>query len=124
VFDPYANTHITDTVSISGWAINQHYGPDSGVDRVVIYLDGEARTGQYLGEATYGDTSQDIGETFGDPRFDHSGFHFDWDVSGLAPGSHALYVCARSIEHDNWFFTRRTVLAGRSTYLPIVLKNP
>jgi len=115
---PAPNAHVGGTVQVSGWAINRHYGPNSGVDRVVLYLDDEARTGQYLGEATYGDYRPDVGNAFGDQRFDYSGFHFDWDSNSVPVGTHTLYVYAHSVRNNNWFFQSRTVIVDVDTVPP------
>jgi murein DD-endopeptidase MepM/ murein hydrolase activator NlpD len=104
---PTHNEDVSGVVRISGWAINRKYGPDSGVNQVRIYLDDEAREGQYLGEAVYGDSRPDVGNHFGESRFNESGFHFDWDTINVNPGPHTLYIYARSIRNNNWFFRTR-----------------
>gem|GEM_PF-4482992 len=72
-------------------------------------MDGEARTGTYLGEAVYGGLRTDVGLTYSDTRFNNSGFSLNWNTNNLTKGNHTIYVYARSARNNNWFFLSRTV---------------
>jgi hypothetical protein len=119
-------THVEGVSQTRGWAINQKYGPDAGVDRVVVYLGGEARTGQYLGETTYGDSRPDVASAFGDARFANSGFHFNWNTGRLPRGFYTLYVYAHSVRNNNWFFHSKSLYVenGNAQALPYQVYTP
>ena len=117
---PASGAHVIGGVTLSGWAINRKYGPNAGVDQVIVYLDGEARTGTYLGQASYGDLRTDVGAAFGDARFNTSGWHLTWNSASVSPGAHTLYVYARSIQKNNWFFHKQAFIVDADTAVPTI----
>jgi hypothetical protein len=73
-----------------------------------IYLDGPAGQGRFVAEAAYELERPDVGAALGDTRYTRSGFHYDWDSSGGAPGPHTLYIYAHSTVAD-WSYITRTI---------------
>src|SRR5207248_4628178 len=74
-----------------GWAVDLD-GPDSGVDAVNVYLDGDMNNGAFLGAANYGEERLDVAAQLGQPRFGLSGYSLQVEIPA---GSHTLYVQAR-----------------------------
>jgi hypothetical protein len=77
---------------MTGWAADPGNPSGSGVDSVVVYLDGPiSGGGMFLAQAEYGATRADVARGLGNDRFGRSGFRVEADIP---PGVHALYVYA------------------------------
>lgn len=97
-----------DTVRIQGWAADMA-GPGTGIAEVHIYLDGQAgQGGTALGAANYGAPRPDVAAAYGRSDWANVGFEFSWSVSGLSPGTHTIYVYARSTT-SGWQYQTVTV---------------
>lgn len=96
-------------VAVSGWALDTTAREGTGVDRVLLFLDGPPGAGQYLGAATYGANRPDVADAFGSPRYAPSGWQFVWDVNGVGGGRHTLYLYAHSSVSNTWTSLTRIV---------------
>jgi hypothetical protein len=77
---------------MTGWAADSGNSRGSGVDGVVVYLDGTITGGgMFLAQAEYGAARADVARSMGNDRFGRSGFRVEADIP---PGVHALYVYA------------------------------
>ncbi len=107
-------------ITIHGWAIHPAATSGTGVDAVQIYLDGLAGSeGQELGAVTYGDERADVAATYGE-RYRYSGYHFDWDITGVSSGLHVLYVYVHSTV-SGWSYTARRIAMGDGVFLPLIM---
>lgn len=95
---PAANaTVFAGTLVVWGWAIDRNAtGDGPGVDSVVLTLDGPPGVGTLLGSATYGLARPDVGTYFGNPRWNNSGWQFNWTSGTIAAGPHTLYAALHS----------------------------
>ncbi|MEA2640994.1 MAG: hypothetical protein QOF51_2388 [Chloroflexota bacterium] len=93
------------TVDVGGW---------SAGTRVDVYLDGPAGQGQGIGSAPVNLPRPDVAQVTGKAELANSGFDIVWQVSGLANGSHTLYVY--SLINGNWalFAVPVTVSGGQT----------
>lgn len=83
-------------IFIGGWAVDPD-GPGTGVERVEVYLDGEAGAGGTpIRGVRYGTSRPDVAATYGRPEWSRSGFALNWRPRNLTPGDHSLYVYAQS----------------------------
>jgi hypothetical protein len=90
---PAAGSRVGGNVIVRGWAADPTSASGTGVERVVVYLDGEIDGGGVLaGEARYGLARSDVARTLGAARFRETGFSV---ALTLPPGPHSLYVYAR-----------------------------
>ncbi len=103
---PATGQTVSASVRLSGWAIHPEVGVGTGVDSVHVYLDGFAGQGQAVGVASYGIDRPDVANAFGNQRFRLSGYALDWNMAGLSPGNHTLYVYVHSSATDWSVFTR------------------
>jgi hypothetical protein len=111
---PIADTSLPNGVQvvIGGWAVDPA-GPNSGVDSVRVYLDGQMDAGgTLLGNATYPKPRPDVASSLGNPAFGNSGFDFLWTPTRLSPGQHRIYVYAHSIK-NGWQFQSVNVTGAR-----------
>jgi hypothetical protein len=93
---PLEGQLIQEGITIRGWAIHRAARSGTGVDVVQIYLDGPSGAGgEEIALPSYGDERADIAAIYGE-RYRYSGYHFDWGITDVASGSHALYVYIRS----------------------------
>jgi hypothetical protein len=85
------------TVFIGGWAIDRSAATGPGIDAIHVWIyptpGDSAPPPFFAGVATYGVSRPDVGAAFGS-RFTPSGYQLY--VSGLAPGTYAVYVYAHS----------------------------
>ena len=96
VDNPAAGSNVGGSVVLRGWAADPASPRGTGVDRVDVYLNGEAGDGgTYLGAADYGLPRPDVARHLGAPRFGASGFALPL---ALPPGPHTLYVYAHASE--------------------------
>ena len=90
---PAAGSRVGGAVVVRGWAADPASASGTGVERVVVYLDGEIDAGGVLaGEARYGLARSDVARALGAARFRETGFSV---ALTLPPGPHSLYVYAR-----------------------------
>jgi hypothetical protein len=104
---PAESQSVSGSVSVSGWALDMAAPNGSGVDRAQVFVDGV-----YVADATYGQPRPDIGAGYG-ARFTNSGFSYQLSVSGLAVGTHALEVRARSAATGRETAYRHSVQVAR-----------
>ena len=94
VDSPAAGSAVGNAVVVRGWAADPASVSGTGVDRVDVYLDGEAGAGgTYLGAAAYGAPRPDVAQNLGAGRFTATGFALQ---TTLPPGPHTLYVYAHA----------------------------
>jgi thermitase len=108
---PASGATVRGTVTVGGWALDRNAASGTGVDQVHLYLDAPAgQPGSIgLGVASYGGSRPDVGAAFGS-QFTNSGWSFAWNTSGLSPGTHTLYVYARSTVSGQWTLQTVSVL--------------
>lgn len=83
-------------IFIGGWAADPD-GGGTGVERVEVYLDGEAGAGGvHINGVRYGTARPDVAAAYGRPEWSRSGFALNWRPPNLPPGDHTLYVYAQS----------------------------
>jgi hypothetical protein len=108
---PTPNQSVTngETLKIQGWAADTA-GPGAGIAEVHIYLDGQAgQSGTALGAANYGVARPDVAASNGRTDWANTGYELSWTVSGLTPGSHTIYVYARSASSGTWQYRTVTI---------------
>ena len=92
VDSPPAGSSVGGAVGVRGWAADPASPRGTGIDRVDVYLDGEAGAGgTYLGSAALGIARRDVARHLGAARFLGSGFALPVT---LPAGPHTLYVYA------------------------------
>jgi hypothetical protein len=94
---PAEGSLVQGTVVVGGWAVDLTSPSGTGIvpDSVEVWL-GPAGSGQWLGNAGYGDPRPDLAERFGQARFAPAGFRFFWNSCDAPPGPNVLTVSARS----------------------------
>lgn len=100
---PQPHQRLSGPTPISGWAISQMQ-PQSGIERILVYLDRLDDASSLLGEALYGRQRPDLAQHYGE-AYAASGFDFLWDAQLVSPGEHVLHIfvegeagwCVRSI---------------------------
>jgi len=82
---PAAGTTVANgqQVDIGGWVAGTH---------VDVYLDGPVGQGQVIGSAQVNKARPDVATATGRSDLANSGFDVIWNVTGLSPGNHTLYV--------------------------------
>ena len=103
---PPANQVVEGTVSGFGWAVSQ-ISPEHGIDRITGYLDNLDDPASELGAATYGLPRPDLARTFGN-EYGQSGFKFSWDLDGVKPGEHVLYLMAEG--EKGWHYRGKPIV--------------
>src|SRR2546425_7488743 len=98
----------TDTVRVSGWAIDRNAKSGTGVDNVSLYVDGAADKGSPIGVAEYGNQHFAGPMNGGDPRFLPSGWTLLWTSGRGSPIGHVVYA----VMHSS--VTGRTTVLKRS----------
>jgi hypothetical protein len=83
-------------LTISGWAVDPSAAFGSGIDAVVVSVDGPATTGASGVAAQYGTPRPDVAQQLGRPAWGNSGFTLTWAPQGLTPGPHTLVVSAHA----------------------------
>jgi len=107
---PLANAQVKETVSISGWVLNQ-LEPGKGIARITIYLDNLDDPASELGQAEYGIPRKDLSPCVS-PIYGNVGFQFTWHTSGATPGRHTLYVLVEG--KDGWHYDFVPIIIGSS----------
>ena len=87
---PSEGQRISGPIRVEGWAVSQLY-PEDGIHNVRLYLDELDDPRTELGEAEQGFWRSDQTVHFGD-RYGPCGFQFQWDPTGVTPGSHTLHI--------------------------------
>jgi Protein of unknown function (DUF4012) len=88
---PLADQTATGQLIVFGWAAEPTAARGTGVDSIVVYLDGAP-----LGQAEYGLPRPDIATLFASDAFLDSGFRYTVDLSNVAIGPHTVQVSLRS----------------------------
>jgi hypothetical protein len=124
VDSPVANATLARglTYRLSGWSIQQETPSGTGVDKIHVYLDGPAGSGQLLGAGSYGQERSDIARIYGE-RFRFSGFSYYWNTTNVSVGPHTLYIYSNSTV-TGWSSMTRTVniVAAKKIFVPLVRK--
>lgn len=94
---------------VGGWSADLGVEEGTGVDRVVLFRDGPAGTGTYIGEAEYGLSRPDVVAVYGAERLERSGWRLLWNTAGVAAGSHKLFIYVHSTITGAWSMTTRPV---------------
>jgi hypothetical protein len=94
--NPEDGAQVVPEQTVSGWAVDLGATTGTGIDSVVVSLDGPLDSPDYhlVGVATYGAPREDIAQNLGDERYTPSGFVLSWDSSTAPPGPHTLWVQA------------------------------
>jgi hypothetical protein len=79
---------------IAGYALDRNAPYGTGIDRVLVYLDGDIARGALVGEATRGATGL-TPAVFG-PQFAAAGYQLVFDPSRLHDGTHDFSIYAHS----------------------------
>jgi hypothetical protein len=87
---------------IAGYALDRNAPYGTGIDRVLVYLDGDIARGVLVGEATRGVTG--LTPTAFGPQFAGAGYQLVFDPSRLHDGTHDFSIYAHS------------ALTGRTTF--------
>jgi hypothetical protein len=95
---PSAGSVITNghATTIGGWAVDYGSARGTGVDAVMISIDGPPSAGTPSVAAPYGSARPDVAQQFGRPDWTQSGFSVSWTPEGLTTGQHTLVVSAHS----------------------------
>src|SRR5262249_45180832 len=96
-----------------GWAIDQAFTSGTGINAIAIYMDGDANTGKYLGQAQLGGDRQDVAAQYNNPNYRYSGWNFSLAGLGLT-GTHTFTFVA---------YTTQSGIAS-STVNGVVLVRP
>jgi Bacterial Ig domain len=97
---------VRGSVQIAGWAADRAAQGSTGVDRVLIYLDGIL-----LGPARLGQPRPDVAEAIGTETLSASGFNYRLDATTLSPGPHTLEVRSHSaVSQMETTYTRTVVV--------------
>jgi TolB protein len=84
-------------IRVSGWAADFRISDSPGIDKIEVYIDGPAGFGKFLGQAESGIERTDVGNAFGNPNYNNSGYSLVFDGSNLIPGeNYNIYVYAYS----------------------------
>src|SRR5689334_6313006 len=59
---------------IAGWAVDSTATDGTGINQVLIYMDGDQSTGSFLGNAVYGGDRADVAAALGNAAFRYCGF--------------------------------------------------
>ncbi|HLH23086.1 MAG TPA: tetratricopeptide repeat protein [Chloroflexota bacterium] len=87
---------ISAEVQVQGWAVEPQAPSGTGVSEVRLSLDVPPDQSSRVEAAAYGVETPAIAELYGSIRFARAGFLLVWDTSGITPGSHRLYIEART----------------------------
>ncbi|HLI28125.1 MAG TPA: fibronectin type III domain-containing protein [Chloroflexota bacterium] len=114
---PTEGARVSPHEEIRGWAIDLLADGGTGIDAIVVSLDGplDSPDNRLIGVADYGSPRPDLVDALGDERFGAAGFSLGWDTSTVGgSGTHQLYVQAHSA--CGWHTVSRTVtLAGATS---------
>jgi TolB protein len=98
---------------VSGWAADLNVSESTGINKVEVYIDGPRNFGKLIGEAQYGIERVDVGNTYGNPNYNKSGYNLSFDASGLELGStHKIYVYAYSPKGTYQYIARNIIIEG------------
>jgi len=91
--NPAENETVLPSQTVSGWAADQGATDGTGINAVVVTLDGalDSPDNRLIGVADYGSPRPDIAESLGE-RFTNVGFSVTWDTSTVPSGRHQLFV--------------------------------
>src|SRR5205823_12835297 len=91
---PGNGENVGGPVAVVGWAVDLDAASGTGVERVLVFLDGDQSQGTALGPAQYGIERPDVVAALQNPRFLNSGFEFQVDPAAVPPGAHRLVFYA------------------------------
>ncbi|MBI1879852.1 MAG: DUF1698 domain-containing protein [Chloroflexi bacterium] len=109
IHSPIAHAEVSGVVTVSGLAFSK-LNPETGTERVTLYLDRLDDPLAELGQAEYGLRRENVIPRFG-PRYSASGFEFTWNTAEAMPGPHTLYALVEG--QRGWHYAR----------IPIVIKG-
>jgi len=97
-----AEARLGEAVRFRGWALGQ-----AGISAVEIQVDEHPSI-----PVLYGKERLDVRDAFaGVPNAQNSGFEFEWDTEGYAPGPHNIVIRARSLDGRVAQLKRRIALS-------------
>jgi hypothetical protein len=118
---------MNQQVTITGWAADPA-GPGTGVSVVYVYLDAPAAQGGTRlpnSDDRYGKARGDVASSFGRSDWTNVGFEVGWQVQGVSPGAHTLYVYAHSIAvNDSSYTTASVTILPASAAPPVTQAAP
>src|SRR5262249_58749827 len=76
---PGSGESVGGPVAVVGWAVDLDAASGTGVERVLVFLDGDQSQGTPLGVARYGIERPDVVAALQNPGFLSSGFQFHVD---------------------------------------------
>lgn len=97
---PGAGAQLAQPFMIAGWTVDWQPSVNSGIDAVHVYAAGPIGPGVFLGAAQLGIARPDVGQAFGQPRFNNSGYQFV--VNGLPAGNYTFGLFAHSSVSGGW----------------------
>lgn len=108
------------TLTITGWSIQQDTPNGTGIDQIQLYLDTQMGIGNPLGVVEYGLERTDIAILYGE-RYRYSGFRYHWNTNTVSLGMHELYIYSHS-RVTGWQEMNRLIRIAQNTFLPIAQK--
>ncbi len=82
--------------SLGGWAVDFNATSGTGIDMILVYMDGDQTNGHLLGQAQLGGDRPDVAEQFGNPNFRFSGWNFNLAGLNIPAGPHSFTVVAHT----------------------------
>ncbi|NOK61745.1 MAG: hypothetical protein GFH27_549281n134 [Chloroflexi bacterium AL-W] len=107
---PGSNQTLKGTVTVRGWAADLAATSGTGVDKVQVYAGNKL-----LGNASYGQTREDVARAYGDSRFTKSGYIFQFDTRTVPNGATTLRVQYRSKLTNQWSSVTKSVSINNSS---------
>jgi len=99
---------VPGTVTVSGWTVDPRAPAGTGIDQVQLFLDGGAGVGSFVAGLPYGVARPDVAAYLGNARFTNSGYSYQWNLTGIAPGAHTLVIYTHSTI-SGWVYVTRPI---------------
>ena len=107
--EPTAQKALEGLERIRGWAVDSASSGNTGIGKVIAFLDGPMGFGTELGEADYGIARSGVVDFFNNDDYLNSGFDLSLKGLGLEAGSkHTLFVYAESSSGSNKYNFEKT----------------
>jgi hypothetical protein len=106
-----ATVPSNQSVTISGWVVDQSAEGWAGIDNVHVYDGLAGQGGTFLGQALFALYRPDVAQALGNPFFANSGFSLTLRPGALAAGAHTLGVYAHT-PAKGWWFTQVSVTSA------------
>jgi hypothetical protein len=111
------------SVTVSGWVVDQSAEGWAGIDNVHVYDGLAGQGGTFLGQATFAQNRPDVAQALGNPFFANSGFALTVGPGVLAAGPHTLSVYAHT-PAKGWWFSQVPVTAAPSAAVQPAAAQP